>query len=311
VGRLAVIVATRDRAAPLGRMLATALAMTEPVGTALELLVADDGSTDRTPAVVAQAAARHDGVRYLRADGGGKTRALNQAIRETTAPVLAFVDDDVELDRGWLAAATAYFADTDAAAAQGPIRLPPAVAADAGLVAEVARWGTIPCRDFGPDTEESRSLTGANMFVTRAAFAEVGLFDERLGPGAAGACEDTELALRLRAAGLRIGYVPTAVVYHVVEPHRLTAEYFRRMHELRGRSRVYYKRHASALSILPDLGIAALGVASTALAGDPRTRTRALGRWYHYRAMLRARRAPRLPGGAPRLEEPRHGSPPA
>jgi GT2 family glycosyltransferase len=144
--------------------------------------------------------------------------------------------------------------------------------------------------------------------VTREAFAAVGLFDERLGPGAAGASEDTELANRLRAAGRRIGYVPDAIAYHAVEHDRLSAAYFRALHEARGRSRIYYKYPGAPSTIgltvrlLPDLGLAALGVAATALGNGGERRRRALARWYHYRAMLAAGRAPRLPGGVPRLD---------
>jgi GT2 family glycosyltransferase len=130
----------------------------------------------------------------------------------------------------------------------------PAAAADPLLVAAVERWHTIPHCDYGPTVAEAPSLIGANMLVERRAFARVGLFDERLGPGAAGASEDTELAARLRAAGERIGYIPDAIVYHAVEPDRLSAAYFRSLHEARGRSRIYYnspsgaplRHHASA-----------------------------------------------------------------
>jgi GT2 family glycosyltransferase len=146
------------------------------------------------------------------------------------------------------------------------------------------------------------------MFVTRNAFVRIGLFDERLGPGAAGASEDTELALRLRATGEHIGYIADAIVHHAVEPDRLCASYFRTLHEARGRSRIYYKSGtqrsalALALRVLPDLGVAALGVATTALGRGGEPRRRALARWYHYRGMLAAGRAPRLPGGVPRLD---------
>ena len=298
---LAILVATRDREASLRRLLASALAMTGVRDTPLEIVVADNASADRTPLVVADAARRLPAIRYLAVPERGKSRALNQAIRATGAPVLAFLDDDVELDRGWLLAVHGYFARAHVAAAQGTIRLPPEAARDPAVVAAVERWRTIPRCDLGLTARESRSLIGANMFVMRDTFARVGLFDERLGPGAAGASEDTELARRIRAAGGRIGYVPDAVVYHAVEPDRLSAVSFRALHESRGRSRVYYKRSGLATHVLPNLAAAALRLGAGALSGRAETRIRALGRWYHYRAMLAARRAPRLPGGIPRL----------
>ncbi len=299
---LAIIVATRDREAMLQRMLTSALAFVATDQAGLDVIIADNGSRDGTRSIVEAATQRDARVRYLWAPHGGKSQALNTAIRMTDAPILAFVDDDIIFDRAWLDAVTAYFANTNAGAAQGAILLPPEVAADAALTAEVERWGTIPRRELTPTARTSRSLTGANMFVTRQTFARVGLFDERLGPGAAGACEDTELALRVQAAGIDIGTIPNAIVYHAVERERLTTEHLRAMHELRGRSRTYYKP-SGASRILPNLAMAALAVAWTTIGGSPRARVRALGRWYHYRAMLRMRRAPRLPGGAPQLEE--------
>jgi len=305
---LAIIVATRNRERRLRRLLGSLFAMTGVERIAPEVVVADNGSTDATARVTAEATATHPTLRHLAVPEGGKSRALNTAIRNTSAPLLAFVDDDVELDRDWLVAVDGYFARTAIAAAQGTIRLPPEVAADPTLVAAIERWHTIPHCDYGPTVAESGSLTGANMFVTRRAFARVGLFDERLGPGAAGASEDTELALRLRAAGERIGFVPDAIVYHAVEPDRLCATYFRTLHESRGRSRIYYKfpegRSTSGLTLrlLPDLARAALGLATTAFAHGGERRRRALARWYHYRAMLAAGRTPRLPGGVPPLD---------
>jgi GT2 family glycosyltransferase len=308
---LALIVATRDRAAALRRLLASAVALTGLRELAPEIVVADDDSRDGTRQVVDEMARRHPAIRYRRAPGGGKTRALNDAIRATAAPLLAFVDDDVELDPSWLVAADAYFARTPVAAAQGTIRLPPEAAGNAALAAAVDLWRTVPRCDLGPDAAEVRGLIGANMFVRRAAFARLGLFDERLGPGAAGACEDTELAWRLRAAGERIGYVPDAVVYHAVSRDRLNPDYFRAMHAARGRSRVYYKRSGLATHVLPNLAVAALGVAVAAVTARPHARWRARGRWYHYRAMLAATRAPRLAGGVPPLTAPAAAAPPA
>lgn len=307
---LAIVVATRNREPRLRRLLASFFAMTGVDRLAPVLVIADDGSTDGTAALVTATTRTRPTVRHLAVPSGGKCRALNAAIQRTSADLYAFVDDDVELDRDWLVAVDAFFARTTVAAAQGTIRVPPEAAADPTIVAAIARWHTIPHCDFGPTVTEAASLTGANMFVTRRAFARVGLFDERLGPGAAGASEDTELAARIRAAGERLGYLPDAIVYHAVEPDRLSPGYFRALHESRGRSRIYYKFAADraplaiALRLLPDVARAALGVAASTLGSGGESHRRALARWYHYRAMLTAARAPRLPGGIPRLEAP-------
>ena len=299
----AIIVATCDRAVALQRLLASALAMTGWERLTPEIIVVDDGPSDAIRFVVADVARRTPGVRYLPVPAGGKSRALNRAIRATQARLLAFVDDDVELDAGWLVAVAAYASRAHFDAAQGAVRLPPESAGNPAVIAAVDHWRTIPSCDLGPSVSEVGSLIGANMLVWRATFARVGLFDERLGPGAAGFGDDSELAGRIRSAGGRIGYVPDAVVYHHVDPSRLSAEYFRTFHTRRGLSRIYYKP-TGPLRILPNLGLAAMRLALAIVVGLPDVRIRALGRWYHYRAMLAATRAAPLAGGVPRLEEP-------
>jgi len=104
----AIIVATRDRAVALQRLLASAVAMTGWERLTPEIIVVDDGPSDAIRFVVADVARRTPGVRYLPVPAGGKSRALNRAIRATQARLLAFVDDDVELDAGWLVAVAAY-----------------------------------------------------------------------------------------------------------------------------------------------------------------------------------------------------------
>ncbi|MCC6767007.1 MAG: glycosyltransferase family 2 protein [Deltaproteobacteria bacterium] len=307
---LAILVATRDREPHLRRLLASVVALAGFDRVRPAVVVVDDGSTDGTAALARATAAAHPTVRHLAVPAGGKSRALNVAIRRTAAERYAFVDDDVALDPQWLVAIEAYGARHPAfAAAQGTIRIAPEAEAQPSVVAAIERWHTIPRCDYGPTAVEAPSLIGANMLIARRTFARVGLFDERLGPGAAGASEDTELALRIRAAGERIGYVADAIAYHAVEPDRLGPAYFRALHEARGRSRVHYKfdAHRSplavALRVFPDAARAAVGVALTSLGGRGEPHRRALARWYHYRAMLAAGRGARRSDGVPRLDD--------
>src|ERR687893_1737725 len=96
---VSVVVPTRGRAAYLEVTLDSLLA--QRGGTTAELIVVDDGDDDATSDVVAA----RPGVRYV---SHGRPRGLNVArntgVRESSASLIAFVDDDVLAPPGWLEA---------------------------------------------------------------------------------------------------------------------------------------------------------------------------------------------------------------
>jgi histidinol-phosphate phosphatase family protein len=143
-------------------------------------------------------------VRVLRGRGAGPAAARNLGWRMARAPWVAFLDDDVVPDPDWLAllAEDLRGLGPEVAGSQGRLRVPlPAERRPtdwernvAGL--ERARWAT------------------ADMAYRRTALAEVGGFDERFRRAYR---EDTDLALRVTAAGYRIVQGRRAVA-HPVRP---------------------------------------------------------------------------------------------
>ena len=81
---------------------------------------------------------------------------------------------------------------------------------------------------------------GVNMAFRQRVMDEVGLFDERLGAGAAGCSDDSEYWYRIIAAGWTCRYEPSAVVFH-----------HHRMHEsaLAEQIRSYMRGHMTALLV--------------------------------------------------------------
>lgn len=282
---LSIVVATRDRVQSLERLLRSLDQLRSP-GVSYEVIIVDNGSSDETPGILAQWAARGAQRQVLHVPRPGKARALNAAIRAAHGDLLAFVDDDVILNSSHLLELWNYFRSHDCAAVQGAVLWPPEAKEDPELQSLLERYRSCVVRaDFPPHTPQ-RKLLGANIAVRRSIFEKVGLFDERLGPGAAGFSEDDELADRILAAGGWIGYVRGAEVVHEIDRSRLTEEYFRRRHQLQGRSRFVYKQNGLLSSILPNMVKATIQYACYSLLGNIYRQYRAKGRWFHYREML-------------------------
>ena len=193
--QLAVIIPTRDRPEHLATCLSALVPQLRPGD---ELLVVDSAS--RQPV-------RTD-VPVHRADRPGASHARNLGWRATTAPVVAFVDDDVQVAPGWRAALAEALVGVDLVA--GRVAVPPSQAAAERPVAVT------------PDVAEQLlaadgDLRGvsANLAVRRSALVAVGGFDERLGPGTwSRAGEDLELQDRLLTAGHRGRYAPSVLAFH-------------------------------------------------------------------------------------------------
>ena len=142
-----------------------------------------------------------------------------------TSDLIAFTDDDVVVHPGWIGAIREAFVDRGVMAVTGlvlPAEL--ATAAQYAFQTDVLGWGwgyraLDFDRTFFDATKDVgvpawRLGAGANMAFRREAFDRVGLFDERLGAGASGCSEDSELWYRLLAEGHRCRYWPSAVVLH-------------------------------------------------------------------------------------------------
>ena len=92
---VALIVSAHDEEEMIGRRLANLLELDYPP-ECLEIVVASDGSTDRTDVIVEDVSAREPRVRLLRCPREGKVAAQHRSVRETTSDVLAFTDANTE-----------------------------------------------------------------------------------------------------------------------------------------------------------------------------------------------------------------------
>ena len=196
--RICLAVVTRDRAPLLQRCLLPALAPIAADG--FDVLVVDQSAGDDTERLVASVA----GLRYTRS-GPGLSCGRNVAVAETTAPLIAFTDDDVTIPPRWLESLAASLeARPDVGAVCGRAVDSRGVLLQ-GTAAGIYRWPTVP---FGLGS-------GFNIAFRREALMAAGPFDEELGAGARfRAGEDTDMLYRLLRAGWAVSCVDDVTVVH-------------------------------------------------------------------------------------------------
>ncbi len=142
-----------------------------------EILVIDNGSTDRTPEIAARFADR-----VITVKGGNVSTIRNQAATLARGEVLAFLDADCIPADDWLEAGLAS------------IHLEPCVTGAPYYLPENPAWverDWEPVAGSSPSREKTNFVPAGNLFIHRERFHQLGGFNPSLSAG-----EDKELCLR-------------------------------------------------------------------------------------------------------------------
>ena len=233
--RLSLIVATYNRSASLIRALESVAQQNAPASE-WECVVINNNSSDDTQERFAEFAAAHPdlNMRMVTELRQGLSFARNRGIRESEAEYIAIIDDDERISPDFITSYISLFDSTpDAVAAGGPI------------VAEYPsgrpRWmshfterpvaNTMYFGDKVREFPEGRIPGGGNMALRRSAVRRYGVFDTSLGYVGESLIggEESDLFERLRIAEAKYYYVPTAVMYHIIPPEKLTQKYLSRL----------------------------------------------------------------------------------
>jgi GT2 family glycosyltransferase len=205
---LSVVLPCRNGAATIAAQL-EALAAQSWAGS-WELVVADNGSTDESMRIVEGFRGRLPSLRVVDASARpGAPAALNAGVAAARGRLVAFVNDDDEVDPGWLEAIARGLEDYDVVGGRleydrlnDPwtieLRERPQ---EAGLL----EWGFLDYLPFA---------AGASLAVRRELHEAIGGFDEAMAP----AGEDMDYCWRLQQAGARLGFVADAVTHYRLRP---------------------------------------------------------------------------------------------
>lgn len=165
---VALVVSAHDEEDVIGRRLENLLELDYPPES-LEIVVASDGSTDRTDGIVEEAAAREAGVRLLRCPREGKVAAQHRAVRETESDVIAFTDANTEWKPDALRKLVRNLSDPEVGYVCGQLRLETADGANLeGLYWRYEVW----VREQESRASSITAGNGAIYAVRREAYVE-------------------------------------------------------------------------------------------------------------------------------------------
>ncbi len=238
-----VAVCTRNRTSDLARCLEALVHLDYP---SLDWVVVDNApDDDSTHALVSE---HYPAIRYICEPRPGLDWARNRAILAAEGDLLAFTDDDVVVDSGWVQALAQVFIDNPRVMAVTGLVVPYELETSAQQLFEhyggfgrgfeqkwyqvlphqVVPWPLLGTGQFG---------TGANMAFRTEVFNHIGYFDPALDVGTAtNGAGDLELFFRVIKAGLPLVYEPRALVYH---RHRQTYERLKRQINYNGSLMAY------------------------------------------------------------------------
>ncbi|MBN9502804.1 MAG: hypothetical protein BGO01_12495 [Armatimonadetes bacterium 55-13] len=201
---VSVVIAAFNEEKVVVRTLQSVLASRYPVE---EILIVDDGSTDRTVEVIRGAFANTPRVRLIQKTNGGKASALNLAIEQARGEVLFGIDADTQLDSEAISHLVAHFADPRVAAVAGNVKV-------GNAQNLLTRWQSL---EYTTSQNVDRRAFGLLNCITvvpgaigawrASAVRQVGGYESDT------LAEDMDLTWRLRMAGYRLANEPRAIAY--------------------------------------------------------------------------------------------------
>ena len=173
----------------------------------LDVVVADDGSRDRTSEIVAAAYGTNPRVKLMTMVNGGKAKALNRALAEARGEIIVALDADTQFERETILRLVRWFTDEAIGAVAGNAKV-------GNRVNLVTKWQAVEYTTA--QNIERRALTrfdaimvvpGAVGAWRREALEEVGGYPENT------LAEDQDLTIAIQRKGWKVAYDEDAVAW--------------------------------------------------------------------------------------------------
>lgn len=180
----------------------------------------------------------------------GLAEARNLGVSQASGDIVAFVDDDVVLSKGWTDAVERAFETFPRTVGITGPAYPLWMGKKREWLPVELDWLIGSTRWFGSDrVVEVRNCWGMNMAFRRNELEEAGGFSVETGYHRGKMAEDVELSLRLRAkTRMRILYVPRMLVWNKVNDYRLSNRFIMERSRWIGYSRRYIRESVRTIN---------------------------------------------------------------
>jgi len=182
---------------------------------AVEVIAVDNASADGSADYISR---EFPQVKLIRNKTNvGFSAACNIGLRQAKGDILILLNQDTEVQAGWLASLTAVIANNKTIGVAGSKAIfEDSTIQHAGGQIDVQGFGShIGHQEQDSGQYDQRKdvdyVSGASLAISRQAYGQVGGFDEKFGLAY---YEDVDLCYRVRDAGYRVVYEPDSLLIH-------------------------------------------------------------------------------------------------
>lgn len=215
---VSVVIITRNRAQMLAKCL-DALEKQEPQPHQIVVIDSSDGTQTR------DVTSRYSQINYVYMDNGCNRmpESRNLGLCECNGDIVAFIDDDSIVHKGWLTALLGSYSDPDVGCVGGAVEEPGAQWNKSEPVGKVLSDGSLSQNFSSEHTVQINvdHVKGCNMSFRRDLLTRLGGFD----PAYCGTNvrEETDACLGVGKLGAKVVFCPWAVVTHLRAPRENVA----------------------------------------------------------------------------------------
>lgn len=252
--RVSVVICTLNRHAYLRKAIESLLNQTL-AHEQFEIIVVDNGSTDKTREVVCDELSWAKNLRYIHEPREGLCWARNTGWMRAAGEYVAYLDDDAVACPTWLETILLAFKTIEPmpGCVGGKVELiwegprPVWLSDDLAGYLSFVNWSSVPMFLTG-----KQYFAGVNFAFPKKVLQEIGGFDARLDRRGANLLSNGDILIErlLERKGYRCYYDPQIAVKHVVPRDRLRRQWFVRRFHWQGVSEVVFDQLLSPRSRL-------------------------------------------------------------